>query len=139
MGPGGRVIFSPRGPRMVPVEGARLSQLVMKALHNIDQFDFIQFENWLKGQPESITKLARACPPAQIYRVTRGALTTQTKNPIYGVVDGYMKPTEDRPGRVVLRLLGAPEAMALIGFVPEAIEEVTDAAREGQLDYGDLG
>jgi hypothetical protein len=129
----GRIVFTAQGPKMVPVEGARLSQLVLKALHNIEVFDFINFENWLGGQPPTIVKVARACPPAQIYRVLR------TKVPVYGVVDGYMKPMKDAPARVVLRLLGVREDMAFQGFTPEAVEAVTDAAREGKLDYGDLG
>ena len=135
----GGLLFTGSGPKMVPLEGAKLSDIVLKALNNIDHFDFLQFETWCKDQSKAVQDLSRSCPPAHIYRVVAGPLTTATTAPIYGIVVGYSNGDKKLPVGVVIKVLGARDSMSEFVMSPTALEEVTDAARKRELDYGTLG
>jgi hypothetical protein len=135
----GGLLFTADGPKMVPLEGVKLSDIVLKALNNIDHLDFLQFEVWRRDQSKAIQDLSRSRPPAHLYRVTGGPLSQATKDPIYGIVVGYSDGDKQLPAGVVVKILGMPDDMSEFVVAPTILEEVTEAARQNELDYGSLG
>jgi hypothetical protein len=122
------IIVKADGTTMVPVVGGSLPELVNKALYNIEHFDFIEFESWMqKGASEATVKLARRVPPARLYRI-RGVVNPQhPQMPVLCVVDGYATPS------VMVKILGLAEGSDIYGVPPDALEDVTDAAKRKEL------
>lgn len=128
----GRIVINESGEsQLVPVVGAKLSDLVRKALWNGEKFNHLQFEDWLRRQPEAAQALARSHPPDRLYHLTTAKNPTHPKAPVLGVITAYPAPG------VELRVLGMREDQAEIIVDPTGLADVTEEAKANRLDLGE--
>lgn len=127
----GRIIISGEGSQLVPAIGAKLSDIVQKALWNIDNFNYLQFEEWLDRLSLESQKLARTYPPDRVYQLKGVRNPQHPQIPVLGVVVGYPHPG------VAVHVLGLKFDQADLIVDPLTLRDVTDDLRAQRLELNE--
>jgi hypothetical protein len=130
---------------MLPAEGKTLEDIVRVVVDvNIPAFDHAKFEQNSKTWSGARQALAKKRPLNKLYRIVSDQERAGGEETLlYGLVVGYTEPERGTPAMCLVFVLGVYEGAGSYDtplVVPaDALEDVTEKARAGQLRFPRVG